>query len=447
MEKKKEKLSFKNLKLAAKTSIGVAAVLVVLLTMLVVTAIWGTSNVLIRTINSELTNVATQNGIMVQNILGNASATAKDLQSYLENAFAENEQIVKNPPRDAEGKITRFETKRSRIYSAYLMEHNYEVETYMLNTMWSAVGNDDDIVGIGVFFEPNAFDTAKKDYTVYVGNDDAKNRSAQSYGEYSYYGSQDYYTEAANSKKSVFTDPYQDQGVTMITASYPVICNGAVKGVIVVDINVDNFSKLHITDEKYPTLSSSIYSDAGTFIYDSETSDNIGRNLGDLIGAEDFDRVDRMSQSYQSFNIDVTVDKTPMKLFFYPIQAEGTYWWSSTALEKADMMEEVVRLAWLMVIGSVLVTAAIILFSSFFVKRMLRPIDGIVSAAHEIANGNLSVDLKIDSRDEIGNLADSFSEMCNTACYNRRCKISYERAFKRQLPREIRYSRQICRRI
>lgn len=49
-----------------------------------------------------------------------------------------------------------------------LQRLNKKIENYILNTAWSTVGNSDDISGIGVFFEEDAFDPAVKDYTIYI---------------------------------------------------------------------------------------------------------------------------------------------------------------------------------------------------------------------------------------------------------------------------------------
>jgi len=76
-----------------------------------------------------------------------------------------------------------------------------EIEDYILHTAWSTVSGSKDISGIGVFFEPKAFDPGIEDYTIYVSDSDAENKTCQSYGSYSDYGSKDYYTEAAKSKK------------------------------------------------------------------------------------------------------------------------------------------------------------------------------------------------------------------------------------------------------
>lgn len=413
--KKKFRIGIKNMGLAAKTSIGVAVVLLISLTILVAASVYAASSTLVATIESEFTGIATENGIIVQNILNSASSCAKDLQSYLENAYKENSELVKNPPRDSEGNALRFETIRSRVYNVDLLEYNYDMETYMLNTMWSAVANNEDIVGMGVFFEPNAFDSSKKDYTVYVNDENALSKTTQSYGAYSDYGSQGYYTEAAKLKSSVYTNPYQDQGVTMITAAYPIIFNDAVKGVIVVDINVDNFAKLRTTDEKYSTMFATIYSDDSTIIYDSESKDQSGKKFSELIGDAQYAEIEAQLKNGVSFNTKlVKSDGSAVECFYYPITAEGKIWWSSTALNRDDLMDDANYLAWLMIGMSAVATVAILLFIGFFVRRMLRPIGGIVKSANDIVNGNLDVNLDIKSNDEIGTLAKSFAEMSDT---------------------------------
>lgn len=272
---KKRNLSFRNLHLSAKTSIGVGVVLSVCLSLLVITSVIMTSSELIRTINSEFTGIATENGIMVQNILDNATNTAKNLRSYLEKSFVEYDEMVARQPVDEDGHRIPFETDASHVYNVNLLQINHDVENYMLNTIWSSVANDEDIMGIGVFFEPNAFDPAIKDYTIYAGEEEAANRTVKTYGAYENYGSEPYYAEAAASQTSVFTEPYDVNGVTAVTAAFPIIHKGNTKGVIMVDINIEKFDKLHSKDEKYPTMFCTIYSDKHTIIYDSEEKNRL----------------------------------------------------------------------------------------------------------------------------------------------------------------------------
>ena len=143
------------------------------------------------------------------------------------------------PQLDASGMPIPAVKKPSAIYDVQMKEINKSVEDYILNNAWSIVANNPDIMAVGAFFEPYAFDPAIKDYTIYVTTADAANLTAQSYGDYATYGSTDYYAKAAQSQKPVFTNPYVDQGVTMVTA-FPVVWQGKTQGVIIVDICTDD---------------------------------------------------------------------------------------------------------------------------------------------------------------------------------------------------------------
>lgn len=56
----------------------------------------------------------------------------------------------------------------------------------------------------------------------------------RAYGAYTSYGSQDYYRMQATTKQNCFTDPYEDQGIKMVSASFPIEYHGKTQGVILV---------------------------------------------------------------------------------------------------------------------------------------------------------------------------------------------------------------------
>lgn len=400
--------------LAVKTSVGVAIVLVIVLSIMVITSILTASSSLNTSISNHMTSVSAENGIMVQNTLDNASGYAADLTSYMESKFPEYEQLLASQEVDENDNLIPLDTERSLVYDVDLIAFNQEAEEYLLYSMWSAVGNDDDIAGIGVFFEPGVFDPAIDDYSIYVSNDDAAAHTAQSYGSYEYYGSQDFYTQAAKSKTSVMTDPYEDQGIMMITVSYPVLYQGEVVGVIVVDIDITNFSKLYIDDE-YPTMYVTIITGDSTIVYDTEGRDQTGVLLSSLRSSSDWNNISKGIAGGEVFSVTATNSGGSKEYsFYYPINAEGSTWWSITSLYNSDMHESTVNLVWLMIIFAAISLLVIIVFTSYLVKRMLKPLNGIVSCAEQIAKGNLEFSLSIDSKDEIGSLAIAFKKMSDT---------------------------------
>lgn len=197
MKQIKEKMTSGSL--SKKTSASIGAVVIVCMLVLVIASAATSSVFLTSSINGEFSGIAAKNGVAVQSIIDTASDMAASLQGYIENEY------------DAYAKDGYSgETAQSALYDVKLQQMNKDIEDYILNTAWSTVGNSDDISGVGVFFEPEAFDPGIKDYTIYVNNDDAKNKSCQSYGAYSEYSKQEYYQKAAESKKIYFTDPYEE---------------------------------------------------------------------------------------------------------------------------------------------------------------------------------------------------------------------------------------------
>lgn len=187
---------FRNQSLSYKISVATALLLVICLSIMIAISSTLAARSLNKTVNGEFEGIATQNGLSVQNIIDTADNAATLLQNYMEEQY---DEFAKN------GYNGR--TAKSDVYDVQLQEMNKNIENVLLTVARSTVTSSDGIAGVGVFFEPNAFDPAIKDYTVYVSEDDAKNGTVQSYGSYDSYGSQDYYKNAAESKENCFTDP------------------------------------------------------------------------------------------------------------------------------------------------------------------------------------------------------------------------------------------------
>lgn len=411
-----DKSILQNQGLAKKTSRSVAIVLAVFLVIMVFGSALAASIKLNRSVTKHLTAISTENGIIVQNIMDNTSQYVSNLTNYMEAKFPEYDELLASQPVDENGELIPFDTKESRVYpNVDLIEFNHEVEDYFLYTIWNVVGNDDMICGMGLFFEPDVFDPSIKDYSLYVGPTNAAEKSAQSYGAYSSYGSQEWYTGPSNSKAAYISSVYEDQGVLMFTISYPIIYQNAVQGVITVDVDIDVFKQLNSTDESYDSLYVTVLSDDSTIIYDSEGKDQVGVALSSLRSTKIWNNISAGMNKSEMFQVTSANSSGAKEVcFFYPISAEdGSTWWSMVSVYNSDKNKEIISLVVLMLFFAILALAVIVVFSSLFVTRMLRPLNDVVSAAEEIAGGNLNVTLNINSDDEIGRLAITFQKMSN----------------------------------
>ena len=333
------KENFQNKSLSYKISVAVAVLLIVCLTLLITISAALAGNSLSKTVNSEFEGIATENGLMVQSVVTTAADTATMIQNYMVDRYEEFEKDGYNG-----------ETSKSEVYNVELQEMNKKIEEFLISVATSTVLNSDGICGVGVFFEPDAFDPAIKDYTIYVNEDDAKNGDVQSYGSYSSYGSEDYYKNTATTQQDCFTEPYEDQGINMVSAAFPIVYNNETQGVILVDININSFSSLRSTDSKYPSMYVDIYNSDGIIIYDSESDEYIGQSLQDLISSKDYAKIQAGMDTGESFHVSTKKDNGSHIIRFYaPIQAADQTWWATSALSLADLNKSTVIIIILMV--------------------------------------------------------------------------------------------------
>ncbi|RKD29316.1 methyl-accepting chemotaxis protein [Lacrimispora algidixylanolytica] len=403
--KNKKKLNFNDFKLATKMSIVTGVILAVSLTLLIAISAMQTSISLSKAINGEFSGIAGKNGLMVQSMVSGASGSAKELQEYLNNVYGGNKLAAG----DWNG-----EGIQSHIYNAQLTESNYAIETYVMNSAWAALNNSADLYGIGAFFEPGQFDSSVKDYSVYIDRDNAKNKTAQSLGAYSEYSKNAYYKVARDTKAPFITDPFDYKGTMMSTVAYPIMKGDNVIGVVLADISLANFSKIKTTDAKYRTMYVDIYTEGNIISFDSKSSDNIGKKLEEMLPASEYSKIVEAQKTKQEFHVDTRrADGTFESRHYYPITCESQTWWASSSLDKSDLNKDVYLIVAVMLVMAVLATAVIICVVTFVMKKTLRPIEGVVTAASNIAAGNLDIQLDIKSNDEIGILSKNFVSMAD----------------------------------
>lgn len=392
---------FRDKNLSYKISVAVSLLLVICLTVMIVISATIAGKSLSNTVSGEFEGIATENGLKVQAVIDTAANTADTIQSYLLDKYADYEKNGYSGT-----------TEKSAIYDVELQEMNKQIETFLLSIASSTVKNNDQIDGVGVFFEPDAFDPAIKDYTVYVSTDDAAKGTAQSYGAYSSYGSQDYYKNAATSQKASFTDPYEEQGSKMFSASFPIVYNGKTQGVIFVDINIEKFSNLRTTDSKYPNMYVDIVNDQSMIIYDSESSDYIGTRLDSLISSKEYAKIQSGIDKGDRFSVSTKKDDGSSIVRYYtPIDAVGETWWATSALSKADLSKSTVQLVLIMILCTLITLIVIIIISTRLLRNYIHPLNDVVAVADKLAMGDFSVSVEAVYHDEIGKLADTFSQM------------------------------------
>lgn len=396
---------FKDRRLSFKIASIICVILVIIFSVFIVVTINQTQNAVKASTFAELKAVAKSNSLQVQAILDDATSTANDIVTYIEEAYSkEEEEKLEN-----EQKIESVE--ESIIYpDIKLTKLGGEVEKYMVGTIRNVIKHSDSIVGAGFMFAPYKFTDNQESYS-YYGNLIKGTFEEATLGLYEEYSLNEYYSEPFNSKKAVFTEPYLHEGVMVVTAAFPIIYKEEVQGVIVCDILLEYFSKIDTTSIDYPSMYATIVMDDGMIVYDSEMDGtNSGENMSANIPvASELEGVRSGMAAGQAFEIQTeNIEGQSIERFYYPLHAGDSVWMSLTAVTSADVNRVSQNIAILLIIIAVVALTIIIAVTIAVLKNILKPINKVIEAANEISNGNFEIEVTAQAKDEIGMLALAF---------------------------------------
>lgn len=318
---------FHKMKLSSKLTAILAVVLVVVFTALVVTSATLSSQAINLSVFGELETKAKSNALQIQQIFDGAKSVTSDINTYLQRAYRTAEQDPANAAFPTDETLAAL--NQSVVYHRTLSLLNHTTEAYITESARSIALNNDGIEGVGVMFAPYAFQSDIESYAFYLQKGTADG-DITPYGEYASYSADNYYKQAAESQKAIVTDPYDYNGMQIITYSTPIIYNNTVKGVAVADIKMDNFSRIDATSENFPSMYAIIYDNNGLLAYDNRNTDNVGHAMSEFIpDTDEFATVQQQLANGEAFHAQTT-QATGEKVFrfFHPITAGDETWWA-----------------------------------------------------------------------------------------------------------------------
>ena len=397
--------------------LGIASVLVFLVM----------SIAIIRTgehsISSALDNNLNDKAVMAIGDLQQVISRLESISMTLENgihsmhsqhdsigAAPENQWIVKDR---ATGNVVTNSgmdatTFRSRIVNAALPASRYNAETVILDSLQSALTDNKDLVGAGIFFEPYGFSDNVSDYAVYMSAEDMDKKTVMAY-QYSFYKDSSWYNGAKESGDMVLTDVYSDTlhpEIQMISLGNPITDeNNQFVGAVILDINTKVFSTIQQTDARFPSLATNILDANGSFLY-SMKEKAIGKKLEEVLDKDTYEMLRQNMDKEEAFTATV-VNAVGVKerMYFRPLTIHGSTLWSIISIADSEFMAARNQLILMCALFSVVGLLILIAISFFLIKRALNPLQGIALAGKAVAEGNFDVKVSYDRQDEIGDLA------------------------------------------
>ncbi|ONI42148.1 hypothetical protein AN639_12220 [Candidatus Epulonipiscium fishelsonii] len=395
--------NFKNANLVTKlsTSIGII-VISILATVSSIVAIQIYSNS--KLLTDSLFNTKAQSSAQaVQNSIDNASETLIDLKNQIEKEYGNLRSAQET------------DLNLSIPYGVPLSKVNLELEEYFLNTSWAELSKDENMVGIGVYFEPYAFDPNIEIYALEIHKAYASTHRVAGLHNYNEYDGFIYYDMSKDTGKPYMSNPTTNPaGDFLVYLSYPITYKGEVKGVVSMGILAEEFNITGLYEENYPTASLSIYSDDGSVIFDTSNYDRISENLFTNFDAKYKNEwIDKIALK-QPFHMSVSFEGTKYERFAYPISVAEKTWWINIKVETADYNKDTKFIAIVISISSIIALTLVMVVTRKLLKTYLHPINQLLDGSNKMLLGDFNISMKSNSTDEIGILSNTFMEMSSS---------------------------------
>lgn len=393
------------------TQIGKLAigVLVAIFAIFIAVTVILTSRSLNTAIGESVSSYAKNTAENIESILRNARLATQDMEQYLQKAYLMSESGYTNMSGDYVS-VGEDSTFKSVIFDKEITQLSSDVEKYITETARSAAISNDDIIGVAAMFEPNRFDKSIDSYSFYISEKMKASDKITPFESYEEYSQAVYYKQAKESKNAVYTDPYDDEGSKVIFYANPIVYKDIVEGVISAVVSVEDFGKAVKLDPDYPSMYTTIYNSNFIDVYDSETLDDVGKSMDSFYSNEkELQEVKDLMGKGEAFEVMAKrEDGTKFTKYFYPINVDGDNWWAMTGMSNADKNQMVYTTVFILIVISIVSLFIIVSVLVRILRKRIRPINEIVTAAEQIAFGHLDVAINVDSNDEIGKVAEAF---------------------------------------
>ncbi len=253
----------------------------------------------------------------------------------------------------------------------------------------SSLVDDSRIFSAYVAFEPNSLFENTPNGLSYYEYKNGTDKKLDVLNDYATYKDGEYYAVTQKSLKPHITEPYSyelttGETVWLITISNPILDeNGKFLGVANTDILTDTINTLSYNLGGYSTSYNYILT--GNSNYVSDTADK--KKMGTKYAESSSDGAYRVSQ---------------------PLAIEGIdeKWTSSFVVQKSETLKEVVSI--LVLISLIGLFGMVILGFLIFsmLRKSLSPISSILKLSENMGNGNLHSDITVNTKDELGELAE-----------------------------------------
>ena len=424
MKKKQEMKGslLENLGLGQKMSLIIGGLTFVLLLCLLYFLLHSFRLSMNKKVDASMAERAEQASYTLDNLMTKLNATADNIEESISFVFDQHDEVGGVPGNpwtinDEDGNpqsITPMENVafRSRVVNAYLPASRYNAEVVILNALYANLKTEPNLADIGILFEPNAFYQGIENYAPILSQEDLDKRAITNH-PYSNYQDEIYY-KAVKEKGSTFITPvYGDitkPEERMFAIYHPIMKDNQFLGSILLDVKEDILLTASKTDEDYSSMFVNIIDGEGLIHSKKETVN--GKTLKELLPEKASTAITEKMESKEAFALNIVNEHGQLRReYYYPIDMEGSTWWTRLSISHQDYSKEVDRLRNVGIVAGFSTVFVLAFACALLIGYFLKPLQKVVEVGEKLSVGDFDMNLSYKSKDEIGKLMHSMGDV------------------------------------
>ncbi|WP_052813352.1 SpoIIE family protein phosphatase [Desulfonatronum thioautotrophicum] len=328
----------------------------------------------------------------------------------------------------AQNLVQRLEAALKRVedvpgFLALYVERQTPSEQELVSMLHDLLARNPDIYGASVALEPHGTRPDQRFFAPYVFRDQEGRLITSDVTDpaYNYFG-QDWYNEPRMHGRSVWSEPYFDEGggnAMMVTHSVPIYRSSDAEmvflGVSTADVSLEHLTRRIAALTIYESGHAMLISRSGQFLSHPNPEWIYRKTAFDVaaeLGIPELHEIANRMISGEEGDVDLINPHTsqPSRLYFTPVPSTG--WALGMLVPKAEIYADIAALnRFTSLIGGagfLLLVLVVIVIA----RSITRPLHGLVATTGEIAKGQLDVPMPaVRVNDEIGQLTRSVDMM------------------------------------
>ncbi len=336
-------------------------------------------------------------------------------QSEMQAVLGEHTNSIKG---ELDGIKLQAETLANAVAGSYKTTSFADFEQILT----SIVTQNDNILGSGLWFEPNVYDNAQTYYGPYWYKEMKEDGTwtgqilmvwDYSNADYDYFN-QEYYLNAKNQtdNKAIITNPYYDpsSGLMMASCSAPIKdANGTYLGCVTIDLQLTSICNELAETKVGDTGTVWLIDSANTFVYHPAVATAAQDGMTLDAATEMGDNIQAIKTS-ESGEGSFTYEGKVRNLYWSTVDGQG--WKMGLTIEKDEILNDInnmMKLAIIITIVAAAASALIIVWQASGVASVMRRVQQF---AESLSKGDFTVNpLRVNRKDEIGSMSMSLNSM------------------------------------